>query len=682
MDFSKGLNFVDPALGMAPEYVTIGRNIELGYDTTVKKRNGFKMVANLWDKMREGEKIQEIFFFSSYCFCYTNVGRILSVDELGNVGIEWDELEAALQSTTELVEIWSNPDKRCFGTAAGDLFVISNGYDKPLQIRFSTDTRVMLEGTITVTGDNIECTDASDFGAGNNIGFMVDDVVYAGSIDSISGNVITVGTWYTDAPDDGEYQVTLVSGAGIINYLHDPATGSNANTPRIYKCIMANHYLCAICRSEFDGATDTGVPDTHVYFSAKDAPGVWEGDEDWKDSGGADAIDVSQLIKMEEQKLVDIDCIRGEVCIFTNYGFVLYKLDTYKQVGSTEETVTEQGESTQVVTMREEHVPTLDTIVENAGALCVGSVQSIYDSMAFLSANGINSVKRNVVSMNFIPDSLSSKVLPYITVRINEELIENGVVSLVDYRKFVYGLKFEDNTMLMMSFHPNLMDRKSFFIWDNIRYVSFANNQYGKILATDGYGVMVYTDDEERIHQDTYIDDEGVPHAENFEMEFQTAWLAYQASLNVKTMEYANVVCDGTAEFQLSASFDLQNDDEVYVDMVGGDAQGYGSGSTLLGIVSGSSVIYNGREVGTIEGNKVYKNGLVVRELDSVYDGEAVYYQNENRLYGGGIIASNLNLIEFSHTFMYNRFKIYSVDDKPLRIVRIGVNYKVGGIRR
>ena len=46
VDFTNGLNYVDPELNMDPRYLTIAKNVELGYDSTVKKRNGFKLVAN------------------------------------------------------------------------------------------------------------------------------------------------------------------------------------------------------------------------------------------------------------------------------------------------------------------------------------------------------------------------------------------------------------------------------------------------------------------------------------------------------------------------------------------------------------------------------------------------------------------------------------------------------------
>lgn len=699
VDFTNGLNYVDPELNMDPRYLTIAKNVELGYDSTVKKRNGFKLVANCLPYLREHEFIQEVFYFATYCFCYTNIGRVLSVDSDGTVYIEWDEFEAALQSFNSLTEIWSFPAKRCFGTVAGMMYIMSNGYDKPLQINLDTVTRVSKEGTLTVSGLSITMEGISGFGAGT-IGFLKDDgTYYVGEASAVSGNTITIAKWYTEAPADGTYaNVMLSQGSGVVNYLHDPANpGSNANVPLIYKCVMVNHYLCAICLWQTEALMlhGTYIPDLKIHFSAKDAPGVWSGDSGWEDQGGADDIDVSNIIQMENQELIDIDTIRGELCVFTNFSFILWKLDTYKTVGSTEETV----EGKQVTTNKERHIPELDTVVENAGALVTGSVKSIYDSMAFLSPNGINSVKRNVISQNFVPDSLSAKVLPYITERLDNELMETGVSTMVDYRKFMYGLRFHDNTMLLMSFHPNLGGNKSFFVWDNIRYTSFTNNEFGKIVTTDGYGIMVYANDSEKIHCDTYINPvTGAVQSENFEMVMQTPWLTYGSGSNVKSMEYISVVSDGTARFQLGASIDLIDETEVDIDMLGGDRQGYGSGSTLLGLVTNEVysknkdalvIKNNGREVGYVMNNKslpsygnVFKNNLLVRTLDNVYENEAVYDDDANPYYGGGIIASNLNLVDFNQTFMYNRFKVYSNDDLPLRIIRIGVQYKVGGIRR
>ena len=706
VDFTNGLNYVDPELNMDPKYLTIARNVEIGYDSSVKKRNGFKLVANCFGYLREGEFIQQVFYFATYCFCYTNQGRVLSVDDGNNIFIEWDEFDAALEQTKKdvPVDVWNHADKRCFGAVAGSLFILSNGYDKPLQINLDQQTRIHQEGSVVVSGNTITMTNLdSGFGAGT-VGILKSDgTYYTGNASKVEGNVITITEWYTTAPENGTYDnVMLAQGSGAVTYLHDPATGSNANVPIIFKCVMINHYLCAIClyRRQYDtDGSYIDIPDTRVHFSAKDAPGVWKGDSGWEDQGGADDIDMANVMQMEGQEIVDIDVTRGELCVFTTFGFALWKLDIYQNTGSTEETVTEGGKTTQVTTNKERHVPELDTMVENAGAFVVGSVRTIYDSLAFLSPNGINSVKRNVISQNFVPESLSSKVLPYITERLDTELLSNGVSTLVDYRKFLYGLRFNDNTMLMMSFHPNLGGNKSFFIWDNIRYTSFTNNHFGKIITTDGYGIMVYANDSEKIHSDTYVNPlTGAPRPENFEMEMQTPWLAYGSGGNVKSMEYVSVVSDGTARFELGTSVDLIDETEVDINMLGGSAKGYGSGATLLGLITDEVyegnkdarvIKNNGRYVGYVMANKelesygnVFKNNLLVRKLADVYTNEEVYDTDENDRYGGGIIASNLNLIDFNQTFMYNRFRLYSNDNKPLRIIRIGVQYKVGGIRR
>jgi len=657
VDFTSGLNLVDSELNMNPSYLTEARNIEIGYDSSIKKRNGFQCNVNLADSLEEDEIIQQIFYFSGFVWCYTNQGRILCVDEDGNAYIVWDYFEACMRRTQALtpVNIWNNPTKRCFGNAFGKQFILSNGYDKPLDINLDLVTREVIECEISVASGIVTVENGVDLSGivynpelpgekylyAGTIAFVTSNDFWYGKINNITGQVITMDVWYGDtdgsthtprAMPDGTYNVEIVWGSGCVNYLVDPSNGSNANVPYIYKCATVNHYLCAICKAVWDGAEFSNIPDNKIYFSAKNAAGLWDdhsGDSDsngWRAAGGADAIDISNVVAMDNQELLDIDSFRGELIAFTNYAFVMYRLDTYKVVGTKD--IPGSGDKNDKVENIERHIPEIDTVVENAGVIATGSLRSIFDSSAFLSMNGLNSVKRNVVSQNFIPESLSAKVLPIITKNLGN--MTDGMTAFVDYRKFTYGIRLNDTEVLVMSFHPNFGNKKSFVVWDNVRYISFTNNAYGKILATDGYGIFSYTNDEDNVRADDYIID-GEIVTETFNMVMQTPWIMYGESANVKSMEYINVVADGTAKFTLSAAFDLRDDTEIDIDMLGGDRYGYGS---------------------------------------------------SNPYYGGGIIASNLNLIDFNQTFMYNQFKIESSDDLPLRVVRINVQYKIGGIRR
>lgn len=560
VNFTGGLNYVDSPLNMNEKYLTEAVNCELGFDATIKKRNGFKLIANLAPSLSEGEYIKEIFYFSGIVIVFTSKAWVYTLDTDNVVECIWNDTIASELQTT----VWTNNiGARCFGAVANDMFILSSGYNKPLQINFNLE---------------VKC-----------------------------------------------------------NYLHDPATGSNADVPMIYKCVMVNHYLCAICLFKDVGGVLRA--DNKLYVSAKDVPGLHCNGDTTGDAALAGSVEirVDSIIPMTDQSLLDITSFRNEVCIITGYSIVIMQMDVYN-----EKTETIGGEDVVV----RYHDPTVDTVVDNAGVICAGSTQLAYDSSLFLSANGINSIKRNVMSQNFIPESLSYKILPYIKSKFDNDLFEQGVHSYIDKRKFTYMIKWLDDTMLCMSFHKNL-NEPCFWIWDNIRYDSFTNNNYGRVLASDKYGVFIYTDDSDGYCKDDYINETTkLVETSNFEMKVTTPWLFYGKPSNVKAMKNIKVFSDGKALFKFGAAFDLMDvvkqtvngqvvdvdNYELEIDLLGGEQQGFGSGS--------------------------------------------------NPYYGGGIISSNQNLIDFNQSFMYNKFRMISNDDAPLRVSCISVNYLVGGIRR
>lgn len=541
VDFTGGLNYTDSELNMKDTYLVEARNVELVYDSTIKKRNGFKLVKNLTSSLTEGESISEIFYFQLHVIIVTDKGRVLTLDDENNIVVIWDTAIATANNTT----IWGHPTERVFGTAAGNLFILSNGYDKPLQVN-----------------------------------------LYPAS--------------------ETEYKC---------HYLVDPATGSNAKVPVIYKCRMVNHYLCASI-----------IDSNNIYISAKDQPGLWSDANQTAESTdqGALVMDIANIVGVPNQNVVDLATYKNLLCVITDYHIVLLELDNY-----TESTAWDDASSTNVT--KRNHTPQVNMVVDNAGCATVGSVQSTMKTLVFLSVNGINNLERNAVSQNFIPVSLSEKILPYIKTKLTDQVLADGVHSFVDRQKYVYGVKFADDEVLCMSFHPNITD-PCYWIWDNIRYHSFTNNVHGRLLAADKYGVYIYSDDSEGICYDDYIDNTRQAVSSKFLMDVETPWLHFGKPNNVKTMDYINVVTDGTAKFTVQATCDMVDEWQLSIDMVGGSLDGYGSG--------------------------------------------------DNPYYGGGLRSGTEELCDFPQVFMYAKFRFSSVDEKPLRIIRYGAFYKVGGIRR
>lgn len=541
VDFTGGLNYTDSELNMKDTYLVEARNVELVYDSTIKKRNGFKLVKNLTSNLAEGESINEIFYFQLHVIIVTDKGRVLTLDDENNVAVIWDTDIATANKTT----IWGHPAERVFGTAAGNLFVLSNGYDKPLQVN-----------------------------------------LYPAS--------------------ETEYKC---------HYLIDPATGSNAKVPVIYKCRMVNHYLCASI-----------LDSNNIYISAKDQPGLWSDANQTAESTdqGALVMDIANIVGVPNQNIVDLATYKNLLCVITDYHIVLLELDNY-----TESTTWDDTSNTNVT--KRNHTPQVNMVVDNAGCATVGSVQSTMKTLVFLSVNGINNLERNAVSQNFVPVSLSEKILPYIKTKLTDQVLADGVHSFVDRQKYVYGVKFADDEVLCMSFHPNITD-PCYWIWDNIRYHSFTNNVHGRLLAADKYGIYIYSDDSEGICRDDYINDLRQAVSSQFLMDVETPWLHFGKPNNVKTMDYINVVTDGTAKFTVQATCDMVDEWQLSIDMVGGSLDGYGSG--------------------------------------------------DNPYYGGGLRSGTEELCDFPQVFMYAKFRFSSTDEKPLRIIRYGSFYKIGGIRR
>ncbi len=628
VDFTGGLNYTDSELNMKDTYLVEARNVELVYDSTIKKRNGFKLVKSLWsgsNRYNTGilwDKRIKIAFLSTGEVATSTTGYgpwdilnpIGSTNRLARI-TPWDEDNLPEIGAKALVSL--NPNTEYKDSNGNTVTVIHSYINETVQEIFYFQLHVIL---VTITGRVLTLNDD------NQVEVIWDDTIakanktniwthpYERVFGTAAGNLFILSNGY-----DKPLQVNLYPASKSeykCHYLVDPATGSNAKVPVIYKCRMVNHYLCASI-----------LDSNNIYISAKDQPGLWSDANQTAESTdqGALVMDIANIVGVPNQNVVDLATYKNLLCVITDYHIVLLELDNY-----TESTAWNNTSNTNVT--KRNHTPQVNMVVDNAGCATVGSVQSTMKTLVFLSVNGINNLERNAVSQNFIPVSLSEKILPYIKTKLTEQVLADGVHSFVDRQKYVYGVKFADDEVLCMSFHPNISN-PCYWIWDNVRYRSFTNNVHGRLLATDGYGVFIYTDDSEGYCKDDHIyPGDGSKLRGLYTMDVETPWLHFGKPNNVKTMDYINVVADGTAKFTVQATCDMVDEWQLSIDMVGGSLDGYGSGN--------------------------------------------------NPYYGGGLRSGTEELCDFPQVFMYAKFRFSSVNEKPLRIIRYGAFYKVGGIRR
>ena len=626
VDFTGGLNFTDSELNMKDNYLVEARNVELVYDSTIKKRNGFKLVKSLVT-LAESPGEDSPLEPQNTAFVY------LSNGEKGKI-YNFEKAHAyVLENGTYSKNIYT-PSGRypeegdlCYTDSSRNTVYKDSAGKNVKVVKFIQNEKIneifyfQLHVIIVTNLGKVFTLDDN-----NNTEVIWNDAIAAQNKTNVwvypyervfgtaAGNLFILSNGH-----DKPLQVNLYPASASeskCHYLLDPANGSNAKVPVIYKCRMVNHYLCA-----------SVLDSNNIYISAKDQPGLWSDANQTAESTdqGALVMDIANIVGMPNQNVIDLATYKNLLCVITDYHIVLLELDNY-----TESTAWDEASSANVT--KRNHTPQVNMVVDNAGCATVGSVQSTMKTLVFLSVNGINNLERNAVSQNFIPVSLSEKILPYIKTKLTDQVLADGVHSFVDRQKYVYGVKFADDEVLCMSFHPNISD-PCYWIWDGLNYKSFTNNVHGRLLAADDYGIFIYSDDSEGFCVDEYVDATNAKKlTKNYLMDVETPWLHFGKPNNVKTMDYINVVTDGTAKFTVQATCDMVDEWQLSIDMVGGSLEGYGSG--------------------------------------------------DNPYYGGSLRSGTEELCDFPQVFMYAKFRFSSTDGKPLRIIRYGSFYKIGGIRR
>jgi len=212
---------------------------------------------------------------------------------------------------------------------------------------------------------------------------------------------------------NGVNKPLIVDGANSVQFLIDPATGSNTNTP-IGRYVKTHERYLVI------GGDPNDVDLIHI--SSTDTSGVFLGDDDPND-----AVDVSLGSRVPSGSNV-----------ITGLGSFRNKL-----VISFENTILP---GTLGVFDGDDHLPTFDEAIENHGSISHRTLQTIGEDMIFADHVGVSSVSRALFTGSVRPERFSQLIDPEIQKDLGH-LQETA--TLVNNTFSVYD-SLENNYMLFL----------------------------------------------------------------------------------------------------------------------------------------------------------------------------------------------------------------------------------------
>ena len=413
---------------------------------------------------------------------------------------------------------------------------------------------------------------------------------------------------------NGTDKPLLVNTSFVVDYLQDPATGSNLNVPVCRYVLTAGRYMLM--------AGDLVQPDA-LYISNIDTSGVWYGD-----SPPNDGVIVYLGSRVPNDSTVKgIGLIRDKVVIGFQDALLIGTLGIYNTDG--------------------DHTPEFEDTIENYGMISQRSIQSIGDDMLFCDLDGVPSVARALFTGALQPDRVSQLIDPLIQARLEAlttlSSLEDRVFSVYDraqskYMLFIPNNSYDDSITETRGFVYRKIKTLKVNAWWEVsgwKWQTGTRSGAGRIFFTQNNRIYLMGDPHDPMYADyigemetftdgtTFTDqtgltpvvdenDSGIP----IRFIWELPWGDFSARRHPKYSKYIAFDAPGTAQFTVDMFVDniyedrsdegetfsdetLFTDDtgferdefdaallpELSMDFVGKDAPGYGG--DLYGVLYG-----------------------------------------------------------------------------------------------
>jgi hypothetical protein len=448
-----------------------------------------------------------------------------------------------------------------------------------------------------------------------------------------------------------------------VEYLNDPATGSNLFTPiGKYGCTVADYHVVA------------GIPaaPTEIYITSKGTSGVFPGDAAPNDSI---SLDIGAYSPQESSEIIGVAGFRQSLLVFFAAGTLVINLGTYDSDLN--------------------HVPEISDLLPRFGLVSHRVIAAIENDLLFQDIIGTNTARRNVFTNAVESERTSELIAPDIqraislltdaqerngTFAVYDRLVGQYIMFLPTGRAFVltfkqgskgkawseynYGKPFTAacSTYLghvvfargsKLFLHGNTTHEGEEFRadylndrdddWRNgiaytagqiIRDVDL-DKSYTCLLDHTSEAVGLFADDREGSpnNWEEYLGDA-------IDFAWELPWSDAQRRMKLKQLRYLNIDTIGTAEFTIN----------LYVDGLYKDASGI----------------------------PIYDPALTFTFIS----GNAAGFGGGEQPFGGGRRTLDVRLWSFPANFKQIKARITGSTRKPIRFVAISFLFAIGNYKR
>lgn len=407
----------------------------------------------------------------------------------------------------------------------------------------------------------------------------------------------------------------------VCQFLVDPASGSNINTP-ITLYIAAGDAYTVMAGNALEPGT--------IYISAANTNNTWPGDAAPNDST---KIDVSKLVNAPTPIITGICFHRGLLFVaFENY-IVPFKLGVYDASNN--------------------HVPERQDIIANYGCVAHKTLFSVGINFFDCDPIGVINIQRNVFQDIYNPQHTSEVIQPHIAkalsvLDVNDRRYKTWAVY--DKRESRYWMHVVRPDGKYNTYVYVFLEERKVFGWQlfvDLDWSCGCRSEFDRLFGCRGTKIYLHGNDTSPIHTD-----DTVP----IRFMYESPWIDFNKRLLKKQSRYLNMDSSGIAEFDVSLYVD-----RLYEDVVQLDAD----------YASDPSIVYDDFSFPTTP------------ELTVTYTaGNAPGWSQGPQPYGGGRRTSRSGMVGFPAEFDICKLRVSGSATGLFRLVSISILYMTGSIRR